>query len=299
MQDVRGKVAVVTGAASGIGRGIAESFIEAGMKVVLADIEEPALDATTRELRAAGADVHAVPTDVSKLDQVEHLAKETLRKYAAVHVVCNNAGIALRTNASWESTLDDWNWILGVNLMSVIYGHQTFLPILIEQATEGHIVNTASFAGLVPGGGVAYSVTKAGVVAMSEGTYFELARRAPNIGISVLCPAFVNTNIIESERNRPSGLAEPAPLVRTPETDVYAEWFQAQLKQGLSPRAVGDQVLAAIRERRFYILTHPSFTPLIEQRMKRIVVSENPAMTPPPGYESLLKMLQTRLAPKH
>jgi NAD(P)-dependent dehydrogenase (short-subunit alcohol dehydrogenase family) len=296
MKDVQGKVAVITGAASGIGRGMAEAFADAGMKLVLADIEEPALQATARALRDAGADVHAVPTDVSKAEQIEALAKETLRKYAAVHLVCNNAGVALRTNSSWESTLDDWNWIVSVNLMSVVYGHRTFLPIMIEQKTEGHIVNTASFAGLVTGTGTAYGVTKAGVVALSEGTYLELQRKAPNIGVSVLCPAFVDTNIMESQRNRPAELSETAPVVRTPETEVYTEWFQSQLKHGLTPRQVADQVLAAVRAGQFYILTHPNFTPVLEQRMKRILASENPALIPPPGFDSLLQMLQARLA---
>jgi NAD(P)-dependent dehydrogenase (short-subunit alcohol dehydrogenase family) len=296
MQDVQGKVAVITGAASGIGRGMAEAFAEAGMKLVLADIEEPTLLETARALRDAGADVHAVPTDVSKPEQIEQLAKETLRKYSAVHVLCSNAGVGLRTSSSWESTLDDWNWIVSVNLLSVVYGHRTFLPIMLDQGTEGHIVNTASFVGFVPGSGTAYGVTKAGVIALSEGTYHELQRRSSKIGVSVLCPAFVDTNIMESQRNRPAELSETAPLARTPETEVFAEWFQSQLKHGLKPREVADQVLAAIRAGRFYILTHPNFTPLLEQRMKRILAGENPAITPPPGYESLLQMLQARLA---
>lgn len=296
MDDLQNKVAVITGAASGIGRGIAEALVSAGMKAVLADIEEPALDATTRALRDAGADVFGVPTDVSKPEQIDALAKETLRKYGAVHVVCNNAGIGLRANSSWESTLDDWNWIVGVNLMSVVYGHRTFLPIMLEQGTEGHIVNTASIAGLVTGAMTAYSATKAGVVAMSEGTYFELQRRNSKIGVSVVCPAYVNTNILDSQRNRPSELSDTKPHVRTPESDVFIEWFESQLKHGLSPREVGDRVLAAIRSRQFYILTHPEFTPMIEHRMSRIVASQNPEMMPPPGFESLVQLMQARLA---
>jgi NAD(P)-dependent dehydrogenase (short-subunit alcohol dehydrogenase family) len=296
MEDLQGKVAVITGGASGIGRGMAEAFAAAGMKLVLADIEAPALEATARELRDAGADVHGVPTDVSKPEQIDALAKETLRKYGAVHVVCNNAGVGLRASSSWETTHDDWNWIIGVNLMSVVYGQRTFLPILIEQGTEGHIINTASIAGLVPGSGAAYAVTKAGVVALSETTYFELQRIAPKLAISVLCPAFVDTNILESQRNRPANLSESRPPARTPELDVYMEWFQSQMKHGLRPRDVGDQVLAAVRARQFYILTHPDFTPMIEQRMKRILASENPQQSPPPGYELLIQMLQARLA---
>lgn len=294
MKDFHGKVAVITGAASGIGRGMAEAFVEAGMKVVLADIEVEALEATTRALRGAGADVHAVPTDVSKAEDIDQLAKKTLSKYGVVHVVCNNAGVGMRANSSWEASLDDWNWILGVNLLSVVYGHRTFVPILIEQKAEGHIVNTASFAGLVPGAGAAYAVTKAGVVALSETTYFELQRNAPHVGISVLCPAFVDTNIMQAQRNRPAGLEDSPPLAQTPEVQIYRDWFEGQLKRGLSPRAVADKVITALRDRQFYILTHPDFTPVFEARAKRIAAAENPQLTPPPGFDELLKMLQSR-----
>ena len=162
MKDVHGKVAVVTGAASGIGRGMCAAFVEAGMRVVLADVERQALDSTAATLRDAGADVHTVVTDVSKPDQVGALADETLRHFGAVHVVCNNAGVGTETMPSWSGTLDDWNWVLGVNLMGVIYGVRTFLPILINQGAGGHIVNTASLAGLVTGGNTPYAVTKFG-----------------------------------------------------------------------------------------------------------------------------------------
>src|SRR5262249_49453614 len=169
MKDVNGKVAVVTGAASGIGRGMCEAFVQAGMRVVLADVEQKALERTTQTLRAGGADVHAVVTDVSKPAQVEALAAETLRRYGAVHVVCNNAGVAAETMPSWSGTLDDWNWVLGVNLMGVIYGVRTFLPILINQGAGGHIVNTASLAGLVTGGDTPYALSKVGGGALAGG----------------------------------------------------------------------------------------------------------------------------------
>ena len=147
MKDFKGKVAVVTGAASDIGRGMAETFVAAGMKVVLSDIEEPTLLTTTESLRAAGADVHAVVTDVSQSSQVEALAKAVLERYGKVHILCNNAGIAAGGQSTWTSTLDDWNWIVGVNLMGVVHGIRTFLPIMIAQDEEAHIVNTASMAG--------------------------------------------------------------------------------------------------------------------------------------------------------
>jgi NAD(P)-dependent dehydrogenase (short-subunit alcohol dehydrogenase family) len=291
MKDVQGKVAVVTGAASGIGRGMCETFVEAGMRVVLSDVEEKALALTTQALRAAGADVHAVVTDVARPDQVEALAEQTLSKYGAVHVVCNNAGVSSQTMPSWNSTLDDWNWVLGVNLMGVIYGVRTFLPILIDQGAGGHIVNTASLAGLVCGETTVYAVTKFGVVALSEGVYLELKRGGYRPSISVLCPGFVDTNILACARNRPPELAETGAPLTGPVVDVFREWFAEQLKHGLSPRRVGEQVLAAIREDRFYILTHPDWNPMIERRMQNILAGENPDPLPPPGFESLLQRL--------
>ena len=160
MNEFKDKVAVVTGAASGIGRGIAETFTATGMKVVLSDIETQALEETTRSLRAAGADVHAVRTDVSKPDQVDDLARRTLRKYGAVHVLCNNAGIMVGGSTGWKSSVDDWRWIVGVNLMGVVHGIRTFLPIMIEQDSEAHIVNTASLAGFIASGPAPYVSTK-------------------------------------------------------------------------------------------------------------------------------------------
>jgi NADP-dependent 3-hydroxy acid dehydrogenase YdfG len=167
VKDLRDRVAVITGAASGIGRGMAETFAAAGMRVVLSDVEEDALDATTAEIRGAGADVCAVPADVSHADDVTALAESALRRYGAVHILCNNAGVFTGSRPSWESTLDDWAWILGVNLMGVVHGIRTFLPVMIEQDDEAHIVNTASLAGLITGGSL-YGATKSAVVALSE-----------------------------------------------------------------------------------------------------------------------------------
>ena len=290
MKDVNGKVAVVTGAASGIGRGMCEAFVQAGMRVVLADVEQKALERTTQTLRAGGADVHAVVTDVSKPAQVEALAAETVRRYGAVHVVCNNAGVAAETMPSWSGTLDDWNWVLGVNLMGVIYGVRTFLPILINQGAGGHIVNTASLAGLVTGGNTAYAVSKFGVVALSEGVYLELKQGGFLPSISVLCPGPVDTNILDCARNRPPELSDTVPMTG-PVVDAFREWFREQLKQGLNPRQVGEQVLAAICEDRFYILTHPDWNQFVERRMQSILAGENPSLLPPPGIESLMEKL--------
>src|SRR5262249_5997642 len=160
--------AVVTGAASGIGRGMAESFLAAGMKVVLSDVEERALAQAEEALRAKGGDVHAVVANVSHAGQVEALAAAALRNYGAVHLLCNNAGVSAGGSPGWTTTLDDWRWVLDVNLMGVVYGIRTFLPIMIEQNTEAHVVNTASIAGLIPGIALPYTVSKAAVVALSE-----------------------------------------------------------------------------------------------------------------------------------
>jgi NAD(P)-dependent dehydrogenase (short-subunit alcohol dehydrogenase family) len=288
MQNVSGKVAVITGAASGIGRGMAETFAAAGMKVVLSDIEASALETTTRELRATGADVHAVQADVAKSEQVERLAAATLEKYGAVHVLCNNAGVAAGATPSWTSTLSDWQWILGVNLMGVVHGVRTFLPIMIAQGTPAHIVNTASMAGLALGGGNAlYTVSKFGVVALSETLYLELKQFGLQPSVSVLCPGYVNTNIFDSQRNRPAGVADITPPMSGPVGAAYREWLDEQIKAGLSPRAVGEQVLEAIRQQRFYIFTHPEWNGYIENRMQNLLAGRNPERLPPPNFETL------------
>jgi NAD(P)-dependent dehydrogenase (short-subunit alcohol dehydrogenase family) len=271
MKDFTDKVAVVTGAASGIGRGMAETFIAAGMKVVLSDIEKPALEKTARALTDAGADVHPVVTDVSKPEQVDDLARQTLQKYGAVHVLCNNAGIFVSRGTSWTSSLDDWQWIVGVNLMGVVHGLRSFLPIMIEQDSEAHIVNTSSIRGLIPGGHALYGTTKFAVVGLSENVSLELQRGGFKPRISVLCPDVVDTNILNSRRNQPAECADVAPAETGPAAEALRRQAAAYVRSGLSPRVVGEQVLAAIRDERFYILTHPAFNPAIEQRAKHIV----------------------------
>jgi NAD(P)-dependent dehydrogenase (short-subunit alcohol dehydrogenase family) len=291
MKHVKDKVAVVTGAASGIGRGMAQSFVAAGMKVVLSDVEQGRLAATCKELHASGADVHAIVTDVSKPDEVSELAQQSLSRYGAVHVLCNNAGVGTDVRPSWNSSLDDWNWVLGVNLMGVIHGIRTFIPIMIEQNDEAHIVNTASLAGLIYGENTIYSVSKFAVVGLSESIQLELARAGHKLKVSVLCPAWVNTDITHAGRNRPADLAPAAPHGRGRINQVFADWVADQIANGLDPRAVGDQVLDAIRNERFYVLTHPEWQPLIEHRMQTVLSGGNPTTLQPPGAESLLRAL--------
>jgi NAD(P)-dependent dehydrogenase (short-subunit alcohol dehydrogenase family) len=280
MQQIEGRIAVVTGAASGIGRGIAERFLEAGMKVVLGDVEENALYQTSEALRAAGGDVHPVVVDVSKSDQVEALAAATLRKYGAVHVLCNNAGVVAGGAPTWTSSLDDWNWIVGVNMMGVIHGVRTFLPIMIEQDDEAHIVNTASTAGLMYGDGALYTGTKFAVVGMSESWYLELVASGRKPRMSLLCPGYVDTNLLDARRNRPAHLTPSARRPPSPQAEARWKRLVEQFKKGLSPLAVGQEVLDAIRQQRFYVLTHPHWTPGIEHRMRTILDGQNPSLRP-------------------
>ena len=212
MRELRGKVAVVTGAASGIGRAMAERFAREGMKVVLADVQEKPLAEAREASAAAGAEVIAVPTDVSKWEQVEALARRAVEAFGAAHVLCNNAGVAVG-GVAWETPVADWEWILGVNQWGVVHGIRAFVPRMIAQG-EGHVVNTASMAGLVSAPGMsAYCATKHAVVTISECLHhdFAITGNAGTMHVSVLCPGWVKTNIAESVRNRPGA----SPLAAT------------------------------------------------------------------------------------
>jgi len=205
MKEFKGKVAVITGSASGMGRAVAERAAREGMKVVLADVEQKALDKAEAELKASGAEVLAVRTDVSKPESLQNLAKQTLDRFGGVHLLHNNAGVGGGA-AFWETSLHDWQWIMGVNLWGPILGVWAFLPIMLKEDTECHIVNTSSMGGLIssPYVGTAYPVSKFGVTALSETLLHELNLMGTKIGVSVLCPGQVNTNIKNTERNRPS-----------------------------------------------------------------------------------------------
>ncbi len=282
MEKLGGRVAVVTGGASGIGRGMAQAFAAAGMKVVLADVERPALEKAAEELRGTGAEVAAVECDVSKQESVDHAAQAALDAFGAVYVLCNNAGVAGGgPGATWESSLDDWSWVMGVNLWGVVHGIRSFVPILLEQ-DEGHIVNTASMAGLIQGGGI-YGVTKHAVVALSESLFTEFAQRGAKVGVSVLCPGFVNTRILESERNRPEAPRED-PGEQTAQMQMMRQMVEGLLKNGLDPREVGNIVVEAVRARRFYVLTH-DWKNMIEHRMQNILQDRDPIGVPPEGED--------------
>jgi len=277
MQEFKDKVAVITGAASGIGRGIAERCAQEGMKLVLADVEETALAQAEQELQTAGATTITVRTDVSKASDVEELAQKALDAFGAVHLLFNNAGVGGGTTV-WESTLEDWEWVLGVNLWGVIYGIRAFIPIMLNQNTECHIVNTASIAGLISGAGLGiYKVTKHAVVSLSETLACELAERNANIKVSVLCPAWVNTRIMESERNRPAELQNlDTNQPMSPEMETMVQEMIQAVQSGTSTKQVAEHVFDSIRNERFYILTHPESKALVRKRMHDILHEKSP-----------------------
>jgi NAD(P)-dependent dehydrogenase (short-subunit alcohol dehydrogenase family) len=266
-----GHVAVVTGAGSGIGAALATAFGAAGGRVVLADVEEGALEGVRAGLSADGVEVLAVPTDVSDADAVAHLARATVERFGRVDVLCNNAGVST-FNLLADQTMVDWRWVLGVNLWGVVHGVQTFVPIMRAQGTPAHIVNTSSIAGLwsgIPFIGP-YAVSKVGVVSLSETLQGELRAEQSPIGVSVLCPSSVGTNVMEAERNRPPSLGVEQ------RTDV-AENVRLMIRDGLfgsdgqTPAEVAAKTLDAIRRDRFWIITHASARATLEARFAAIL----------------------------
>ena len=268
MDEFRDKVAVVTGAASGIGFGLARRFASDGMKVVMADVEEPALKSAADELESDGAEVLPVVTDVSDHDAVQALAAATFDRFGTAHIVCNNAGIGTG-GPTWTVTEAQWRWIIGVNLMGVVHGIQAFVPRFIEQG-EGHVVNTASAAGLLSGPGMSpYFATKHAVVALSESLAADLAMAGADVGVSVLCPGFVRTRIQESDRNRPADVV--AFEEQSPDLEARREFMNAAIAGGMDPAEVAEHVVAAIRAKKLHIFTHPEMITAIRQRFTTIL----------------------------
>ena len=275
MQQLDGKVAVVTGGASGIGLAMAQRFAREGMKLALADIETGALEQAAADFEADGVEVFPHVVDVSNADQMDGLAQAVLDRFGAVHVVCNNAGVATG-GPMWELSTADWEFALRPNLWGVIHGVRVFTKHLIAQ-DEGHIVNTASLAGLVSVPGVGpYNVTKHGVVTLSETLHGELAALGSKVGVSVLCPGFVNTRLWDSERNRPEEL-KSAETTPNAEQEQAAQVLKALIVGGTPVDPIAERVLDAVRNQRFYILTHEGSEGFVEQRMQRIVKGEDPA----------------------
>ena len=267
MKHLAGKVALVTGAGSGIGLGIATALAQAGVKVMLCDIQQDALDSALAGLRATNADVAGVLADVSLKDDLRAAAEATLAAYGEIHILINNAGVTGRGGyGAWTDA--DWDWTLGVNLMGVIWGVEIVGPLIERHGEGGHIVNTASIAGLLSGSGTAYNVSKYGVIGLSEGLRNELAPR--NIGVSVLCPGFIRTQIIDSVRNRPERFAD---TTSTAPTERPAQWLtqvRDRIDQGIDPLYVGELVREGIEGDWPYIFTDTEFEPLIDARFAGI-----------------------------
>ena len=278
MDKFDGKTAVVTGAASGIGLAIARRLGAEGMRVVLADVEDDALATAAAELAAAGVESIAVRTDVSRAADVEALAERATEAFGAVHLLCNNAGVFAGGN-SWDVSLADWEWILGVNLWGVIHGLRSFVPRLLAHGEPAHVVNTASMAGFVSLPFTApYCVSKHAVVALSESLYHELTLRGAPVGVSVLCPEAVATRIGEAERNRPHAAATSA---QTPEQSMLRVALQKSVGRGLAPEVLADRVVRAVRERRFYALSEDDWRRAAELRSEDIRLARNPTFAPP------------------
>jgi NAD(P)-dependent dehydrogenase (short-subunit alcohol dehydrogenase family) len=270
MKELKGKVAVVTGAGSGLGRAMACAFAAEGMDLALGDVDLQGLRETAE---TCGGRIFTMRCDVSQATEVERLRDATIAALGRVHLVCNNAGVS-PLGAVWENTPADWQWILGVNLWGVIHGVRAFTPHLLAQ-NEGHIVNTASVAGLIaPPGSGAYNVTKHAVVALSETLHHDLRERNSAVGVSVLCPAYVPTRITESERNRPADLPSSA---KSKETLAREAMLRKAVTSGkVSADQVAQAVVAAVKEERFYILTHPRIKGAIQARMEDILEERAP-----------------------
>jgi NAD(P)-dependent dehydrogenase (short-subunit alcohol dehydrogenase family) len=279
MQELNGRVAVVTGGASGIGFGLASAFAAEGMKVVIGDIEEPALGDAVARLEASGAEVLGVRTDVSEDASVAALAAAAVDRFGAIHVACNNAGVG-GGGLSWEAPLSTWEWVLGVNLWGVIHGIRAFVPILVQQ-DEAHLVNTASIAGLAAGPFMGpYNASKHAVVALSETLHHEMALTAPQVKVSVLCPGWVRTRIADSARNRPAGDAA------ADAADVPArQLLQSVIENGMPPEELAATVLDAIRAERFWILPHDDAEPFwrgfVNGRAQSLIDRADPTIRSP------------------
>lgn len=287
MKDFKDKVAVITGAASGIGRGLAEYCLQEKMKIVLADVEEKALLLVGAKLKAGGADIISIVTDVSQIEDVQSLARKTIDTFGKVDLLFNNAGVATG-NSIWEASINDCKWVVGVNMWGVIHCIREFVPIMLRQGTPCHIVNTSSMAGFTTYHPSAlYQLTKHGIIALSEQLFHDLEIRRADIKVSVICPGAVSTNIMDAERNRPEKYKnDPSREVNNPMPDTMEEAFREMIKSGMQPSALAEIVFEAIKEEKFYIIPHPEMKPLIQFRMDGIMKERNPLLPPMPNQNN-------------
>ena len=290
MREFAGKTAVVTGAASGMGLAFARRFATEGMNVVLADIEQDALDIQIQQLQQEERTVLGVTVNTMRRETLEDLRDRTIAEFGNIHILCNNAGVTSRQDAGlgagngqlpvWEVPDSTWDWVMGVNFWGVLYGLQVFMPHMHGHGEEGHVVNTASVAGLIPGGS-AYSVSKHGVLTLTEGLHGQLKLLNSKIGASVLCPGFVNTKIAEAERNRPEEFGEKL----TDISDEQAQAVAVMLGGGMNPDAVAELVFNSIVEERCYILPHQGWDDVVRNRVEHILEREAPVTV---DFETLL-----------
>jgi NAD(P)-dependent dehydrogenase (short-subunit alcohol dehydrogenase family) len=271
VDELEHKTAVVTGAGSGMGRAFAERFARAGMHVVLADVEEPKLAEATEAVRDLGPGAIGVPTDVSDENAIHRLRDEALDAFGAVHVVCNNAGVG-----GGNETLADWQWVMDVNFWGVVHGMRTFLPLLQAQ-DEGHIVNTASMAGIFPGYSP-YAASKWAVVGITEGLHGQLAMEGSNVGVSCLCPGWVRTAIMDSDRNRPEWAARPALDDAEPDplVEMRVQFVRDAVAGGRPPEEVADLVHDAVVDGTFWIFTDETMVAANRPRLEALLAGENP-----------------------
>jgi len=278
LTEFEGRVAVVTGAASGIGRAMCEKFASLGMQIVMADVEAPRLEAAAREIAAGGAEVLPMRIDVSQADELSRLAEGTLDRFGKVHVVCNNAGV-FAGGLTWEAIGTDWDWVLGVNLHGILHGIRAFVPIMLEQGEPAHVVNTCSMAGLInmPMSG-AYNVSKHAALSLTETLYHELRMKQAPVGVSALCPELIRTSIGNSDRNRPAHLKRPEEEI-SDETTVAENAIRAVIDTGLDPSVMAERVYQGIKEDRFYLLADEgtSWEQACLARLEDIRLRRNPS----------------------
>jgi NAD(P)-dependent dehydrogenase (short-subunit alcohol dehydrogenase family) len=273
MRELAGKTAFVTGGAAGIGLALGRAFAQSGMKVMLADIETDALQVAVKSLQEISPDIRGTICDVADAESVERAAQATFEAFGRVHVVCNNAGVAAGGGIDHIS-LDNWRWVIDVNLMGVLHGIKSFLPHIRAHGEGGHIVNTASMAGMQVGLGFSpYGASKFAVVSMSEGLAHQLKPHGIGIGVSVLCPSFVRTGIGASERNRPERYGQSQPLDPASPAAAMVAAIARNIDAGLEPDTVAARVLTAIRDDKLYIFTHPGMRDEVEARFAAILAA--------------------------
>jgi NAD(P)-dependent dehydrogenase (short-subunit alcohol dehydrogenase family) len=278
VQEFSGKVAVVTGAGSGMGRAFAQRFAEEGMKVALADIQVDALDQAVKELTGEGHEVIGVHTDVSQEEAIVHLADEAIAAFGKVHVVCNNAGVeGYLDGPIWEATAKDWKWTTEVNFNSLVYGLRTFVPLLLSHGEEGHVVNTASMTAVTRASNM-YGIFKHATLATSEVLYGDLKRIGAPIGVTALCPGIIATRLFQGSRNRPAELQNETPTSGAERGREMREAMHARLSEGMSPATVADKLVEGIRKEQLYLLTDHDWDAGVGARSINILSGTNPTL---------------------